>query len=1053
MMNMTLSSLTRLVLLAACVLAAPVVRAQDATTGAALYKKVFVTGVKSCESCHGTPREDPVMVRGADANRIRGAAMAQTQMKPLYGVVTDAEYNHIAAYLAAAFQSTPTYIAVTAAPSVSVSATSLTFGSQKVGTTSTAQTLTVTNAANATASLALSAIGTGAGSDFTVTSTTCTLGAGIAAGGSCTVSVAFKPVATGARTGTLTLAHNGPSGKTEVALSGPAVDTSPVAAVSPAALTFSSVLSTDSAVMRSTLSNTGNAALVLSSLAISGTHAADFRLAPTTTCATSASVAAGSSCVIDVVFKPGNTGARSASVSIAHNAAGGSSAVALNGTGTLTAEPGIALDATELDVGSQPVAATSTARTVTLTNTGGAALALSALTVTGTDAGDFVLGGTCTAGSSVASRATCTVTVALRPATLGAKTGTLSIASNAPGSPATLALRGTAVRTPAPLVNLSQAAIGFGTVTLGTTSVARTVVLTNAGSAAMTISSIKSSSTEYPTTDDCPDSPDTLAIGASCLVSVAYKPAAAISDEAVVITTNALSSPNSIVLTGEGTSQSLSVVAWQGTATSLNFAATVVGSAAATQTLTLVNKGPGAVTLTTLGTAGASAASFAIAGTSTCTLGLSLAVNGTCTVTVGFVPGTAGSHAASLQVASTGTRPGDITLTGTASVPSTPAGLLASSASTLDFSGTSVLPNTTSAPQELTVTNRGTGPAAITGLQVSGPFALVSGGSGACPAGASTLAAGASCKATVVFKPVATGSATGTLTVGSTSTPVTVALKGLSLAADAGVLSANAALLDFTTPATAVGQVSAAKTVTINNGAIAPVSITATQVTGPFRVTTASTCGTTLAVNTGCTLSVVFAPDKAGTSSGQLSVTTAVGQVLQVALSGAAPSAGTPGGGGGSTVLVANVMSHGFVGALGISSEPKVATFTNAGSTALVIQGIDTAGPFEVANGTANACRSAMTLAAGASCDVAVAFRPPMSTGTSTGTLTVTATAAGSSTTESRTVGLEGMAVVTNAGGRSDDLQSGGGAVDPAALLLLAVALLALRARRPSRFF
>ena len=74
MMNMTLSSLTRLVLLAACVLAAPVVRAQDATTGAALYKKVFVTGVKSCESCHGTPREDPVMVRGADANRIRGAA-------------------------------------------------------------------------------------------------------------------------------------------------------------------------------------------------------------------------------------------------------------------------------------------------------------------------------------------------------------------------------------------------------------------------------------------------------------------------------------------------------------------------------------------------------------------------------------------------------------------------------------------------------------------------------------------------------------------------------------------------------------------------------------------------------------------------------------------------------------------------------------------------------------------------------------------------------------------------------------------------------------------
>ena len=55
------------------------------------------------------------------------------------------------------------------------------------------------------------------------------------------MSVAFKPVATGARTGTLTLAHNGPSGKTEVALSGPAVDTSPVAAVSPAAMPAPSV--------------------------------------------------------------------------------------------------------------------------------------------------------------------------------------------------------------------------------------------------------------------------------------------------------------------------------------------------------------------------------------------------------------------------------------------------------------------------------------------------------------------------------------------------------------------------------------------------------------------------------------------------------------------------------------------------------------------------------------------------------------------------------------------------------------------------------------------
>jgi trimeric autotransporter adhesin len=346
----------------------------------------------------------------------------------------------------------------------------------------------------------------------------------------------------------------------------------------------------------------------------------------------------------------------------------------------------------------------------------------------------------------------------------------------------------------------------------------------------------------------------------------------------------------------------------------------------------------------------------------------------------------------------------------------------------------------------------GTGPAAITGIQVTGPFAIQAGAAGACPTGASTLAVGASCKVAVVFKPTATGTVAGTLSVGSAGTPLAVPLKGLSLAADAGVLSASVALLDFTNPATPLGQVSAARTVTITNGAIAAVSIAAPAVTGPFRLAPASNCGAMLAVNTSCTLSVEFMPATAGQSSGQLSVTTAVGQVLQVALSGATPSAGTPGG-GGSAVLVANVMSHGFLGVLGVGSEPKTVTFTNAGSTPLVIQDINTAGPFEVANTAINACRTTVTLAAGASCDIAVVFRAPMSTGTSTGTLTVTAAARGGATTESRSVGLEGMAVVTNAGGRSDDLQSGGGAIDLVALLLgFAAVLVARRARRPSRF-
>ena len=1043
-------ALARIALLAAFGAAALPAHAQDAALGEALFAKVFVSGVKSCLACHGTTDKDPgALSKGADALRIRGATTTIGQMKPLNGVITDVEYNHLAAYLGKTFQITPTYIAVSAAPSVSVSATALTFASQKVGTTSAAQTVTVSNAASATGTLALSAIGTGGSAEFTVTGGTCAVGKAIAIGASCTVSVAFKPSAIGARTGTLSLAHNAAGGKTDVALSGQAIDAAaPLASLSPTALSFASVVGTDSQVLRATLSNTGNAPLVLSSVAVAGTHAADYRLASSTTCAMGASVAGGSSCVLDLVFKPSATGTRSASVAIAHNAAGGSSSVTLSGTGSLTPEPGVVIDATVLDLGSQPVAMTSAPRTVTLTNTGGAALTLSSLVISGTDAGDFVRGGTCATGTPVASRASCTITVAMKPVVLGAKTATLTIASNAPGSPVAVALRGTAVRSPAPLVALSTPALGFGTVTLGTTSVTSRVVLTNGGTAAMSISSIASSSTEYPTTHDCPAS---LAVGSSCLISVSYKPSAPISAEAVVVTTNALSSPNTIVLTGQGTAESLSVLAWKDAATTLNYAS-IVGEASASQTLTLQNKGPGAVTLTTLGVAGPSATAFAIDAASTCKLGQSLALNATCTVTVKFNPGSAGSHTANLQVASTGTLPGDITLIGKASDKVAPK--LSASASVLDFSSPVVSPGSSSAAKVVTVSNVGTAPATLTGLQVTGAFAIQGGASGSCPAGSSTLAAQASCKVSVVFMPTVAGKAEGTLTIGSATTPLSIQLKGQSVAATAGVLTANPTQLAFATPTTLPGQVSAAKTVTISNGATAAVAITATDISGPFRVSS-STCGTSLAVNANCAVMVSFAPTAAGAASGELSITTAAGQVLDIALSGTASSGSSPGTPGtpvgDSAVLVADMASLGFLGALGMPSEAQVTAISNAGTAALVLQDIGTTGPFEVTQGAANACRAAQTLAPGASCDVTLVFRAPMSSGDSTGQLAVTATAAGSSTVERRTVDLNGRAMSTNAGGRDGDGESGGGAADPLALWLLAMgaaALALLRARR-----
>jgi fibronectin type 3 domain-containing protein len=79
-----------------------------------------------------------------------------------------------------------------------------------------------------------------------------------------------------------------------------------------------------------TLSNTGNGALTISSLAITGANASDFAEVANTC---GSSVAAGGNCAISVSFTPSVASAETASVTITDNASGGPQAVSLTGTG------------------------------------------------------------------------------------------------------------------------------------------------------------------------------------------------------------------------------------------------------------------------------------------------------------------------------------------------------------------------------------------------------------------------------------------------------------------------------------------------------------------------------------------------------------------------------------------------------------------------------------------------------------------------------------------------------------------------------------------------
>ena len=315
--------------------------------------------------------------------------------------------------------------AVISAPNASLSPTSLTFSTQAIGTTSAAKTVTLKN--TGTASLTITGIattGTNAG-DFAQTHT---CGSSLAVGASCTISVRFKPTASGTRTAALSVSDNAVGSPQKVSLSG--IGTT--AKLSPVSLTFSTqAIGTTSPAKTVTLTNVGTSTLSITAIAITGTNTGDF--AQTHTCGSS--LVAGASCKISVKFKPTASGTRTAALSISDNAAGSPQKVTLSGIGT-TAK----LLPTSLNFGSVGIGATSLPKTVTLTNVGTTTLTISGIGISGPDAGDFLQTHTC--GSSLAPGAACSIRVNFKPAVLGTRTAVLSVSDNAAGSPQKVALSG-----------------------------------------------------------------------------------------------------------------------------------------------------------------------------------------------------------------------------------------------------------------------------------------------------------------------------------------------------------------------------------------------------------------------------------------------------------------------------------------------------------------------------------------------------------------------------------------------------------------------------------
>src|SRR5205807_1648527 len=211
-------------------------------------------------------------------------------------------------------------------------------------------------------------------------------------------------------------------------------------------------------------------------------------------------------------------------LSVADNAGGSPQIIMLD---RKSAAQGVGLAPTSLDFGNQLLATTSAPMTVTLTNTGAAALTINSFAASGDFAATSTGASSCPMNpATLAAGGNCTINVTFTPTASGARTGTLSVADNAGGSPQIIMFSGNGT---APVVGLAPTSLDFGNQLLATTSAPMTVTLTNTGTAALTINSfVAYGDSAAMCTVSLPGALpiSTLAASGNCTINVTFTPAA-----------------------------------------------------------------------------------------------------------------------------------------------------------------------------------------------------------------------------------------------------------------------------------------------------------------------------------------------------------------------------------------------------------------------------------------------------------------------------------------------------------------------------------------------
>lgn len=517
------------------------------------------------------------------------------------------------------------------------------------------------------------------------------------------------------------------------------------------------------------------------------------------------------------------------------------------GTGPVSITPG------GLTFSAQNIGVTGAAQTLTLANNQPVALEISGITTSG----DFAQTNNCPA--TLAANASCTISVAFTPTAPGTRVGLVTVTDGAPGSPQTAALSGIGN---GPAVGLSATTWAFGSFGVGTSSTAKAFVVTNTGTAPLTLNAVTGSG-NFAETDNCTGS--AIPVGSTCTINVTFSPTVVGALTGVVtITDNAPGSPQLIALAGSGVPQIQLVPL------NLSYGNASVGSTTAGKAVTLTNFSGTTASL-----------SFAVSGAygiSSTTCGSTLPPRAKCTFNVTFSPKYNGFARGGVSV-TTNASPAVTTLGLSGTGFNGTAGPLTFSTLTVNFSN--VVLGTTTAAKSVTVTNSSGVPVNISSVIATGGYTVAAGS----PACGGTLSAGAVCRILVKFAPTVVGATNGAITITDNAavSPQMINLTGTAILP----VALSASSLAFGNQTT--GTSSAPQTVTLTNNQSSALTIQSVVASGNYSITAAAVnpCGSTVPALGSCNLAVIFSPSAAGSLPGVATIThDALASPQVVALSG-----------------------------------------------------------------------------------------------------------------------------------------------------------------------